>query len=149
MPATHLNHSHSLGRLAGAAALIILSVATSLAQTPLNGFTPSGIEAGSPAGAYALSDFESVSLFSGGLNVSLPLLKVGGRGEAEYTIMLRPVRSKWIVQHQRGAFGTSFNYPSNEWWSGLTPGYSPGLLEGRRAGPSRATSATSCSHSRG
>ena len=134
MPATHLYHSRRRGRLAGSAALIILFAAASLAQTPLNGFTPSGIEAGSPAEAYALSGFENVSLFSGGLNVALPLLKVGGRGEAGYTIMLRPVRTKWVVQYAALGFGASYNYPSNEWWSAFTPGYGPGTLEGRRGG---------------
>lgn len=33
--------------------------------------------AGSPAGSYALSEFDNVNLFNGALNFNLPLLKIG------------------------------------------------------------------------
>src|SRR5256885_6383445 len=60
--------------------------------------TPPGLSPGSPAGAYALSGFESVNPYNGGLNFSLPLLHIGGRGSAEYTMML-PIEQKWRVNH--------------------------------------------------
>jgi hypothetical protein len=43
---------------------------------------------GSPSGSYALSGFDTVNYFSGTLNVRLPLVQVGGRGEAGYAMLL-------------------------------------------------------------
>ena len=36
-----------------------------------DGRTPSGIEAGTPVGSYALSDFDNVSVYNGNLNFRL------------------------------------------------------------------------------
>src|SRR6185295_11757377 len=55
---------------------------------------PLGLTPGSPAGSYALSDFDSVNLFNGSLNFRLPLLTIGGRGNAAHTIYL-PIEQKW------------------------------------------------------
>lgn len=55
---------------------------------------PPGLAAGTPAGSYALGDAESIDYFSGHLNYVLPLLQVGGRGEAGYTVSLK-IPSKW------------------------------------------------------
>src|SRR6266404_1618692 len=59
-----------------------------------NGFTPPGLEPGTPAHSYALSGFDNISYFSGKLNFRLPLVKIGGRGEAGYTMML-PIQREW------------------------------------------------------
>jgi hypothetical protein len=61
-------------------------------QENWNSSTPVGWAKGTPAGSYALSGFDNVNLFNGHLNFHLPLLKVGGRGSAGYTMAL-PNRS--------------------------------------------------------
>jgi hypothetical protein len=76
-------------------ALLLLPLTTAVsAQDVFDGRTPTGLAPGAPAGSYALSGFESINLFNGHLNFSLPLLRVGGRGSAEYTMML-PIERTW------------------------------------------------------
>jgi YD repeat-containing protein len=107
-------------------------------RSPTDGHTPLGMEAGAPAGAFALSGFDNVNLFNGNLNFRLPLLQVGGRGSAQMTITL-PVEVHWTVHHW--AFPpippnqnpTESYIPLTTWWTPLRPGYGPGVLLGRRA----------------
>jgi RHS repeat-associated protein len=75
--------------------LLLLPLTTAVsAQDVFDGRTPTGLASGAPAGSYALSGFENVNLFNGNLNFSLPLLKIGGRGSAGYTMML-PIEQTW------------------------------------------------------
>jgi hypothetical protein len=67
-------------------------------KTGTDQMTPSNLAAGTPAGSYALSSFDSVSLFNGNLNFRLPLLAIGGRGSAGYTIMLSLNTKSWHVK---------------------------------------------------
>lgn len=104
--------------------------------------TPTAIAPGTPAGSYALSGFDNINLFNGHLNFSLPLLNVGGRGEAGYTITL-PIEQTWRVKSTKsysqppGGFTTvpvTYQYyPEYNSWDGIKPGYSPGVLQGRNA----------------
>jgi RHS repeat-associated protein len=112
---------------------VLLSVVTAPAQTSAtDGKTPTGLAPGSPAGSYALSGFDTVNLFNGGLNFRLPLLKVGGRGGAGYAVTL-PVEQKWIVKAgQPSPPGVVPLTPNPNWWQGIRPGYGPGVLHGRR-----------------
>ena len=57
-----------------------------------------GLAPGAPAGSYALSGFESVNPFSGKVNFSLPLLKIGGRGNAGYGVNLT-IQRNWSITH--------------------------------------------------
>jgi hypothetical protein len=78
---------------------------SSYAQAPpgvLDGFTPTALTPGSPTGSYALSGFETVNPLNGALNINLPLLRIGGRGTAGYTIQL-PFEQKWHVVHSEKA----------------------------------------------
>ncbi len=78
--------------------LLVLSRTSSAQLTSITDFTTApAIQAGAPAGSYALSGFESVNLYSGLVNVSIPLVKVGGRGEAGYTIQL-PIETNWQIR---------------------------------------------------
>src|SRR5258707_174340 len=81
------------------ATLLILAIGLSLqAQDSItDGTTPLPIQPGAPAGSFGLSGFESVNLYSGHLQVSIPLLKVGGRGEAGYTMSL-PIQRNWRIE---------------------------------------------------
>lgn len=99
-----MNRPITSGRIPGIAVLRlgILSVLLTLAahsaraQSPTDNGTPLGMAPGSPEGSYALSGFEDVNLYNGGLSFSFPLLRIGGRGSAGYTMQL-PIDSKWSV----------------------------------------------------
>jgi RHS repeat-associated protein len=80
---------------------IYLFLAALTALTPMAGqsgggisatdaLTPKGLEPGSPAGSYALSGLDTVNLYNGHLNFSVPLLQVGSRGESGYTMRAQP-----------------------------------------------------------
>jgi len=62
------------------------------------GNTAANLAPGTPAGSYALNGFESVNPYSGKMNFSLPLLKIGGRGNAGYTMNLN-IQKNWTVLH--------------------------------------------------
>ena len=100
--------------------------------SPYDGATPKGLEAGSPTGSYALSGFETVNLYNGGLNVALPLMTIGGRGEVQHTLSL-PIQRKWNVvttppPTTPGA--ASYGYSVTPWY-GAELLVSGGRLEGR------------------
>ena len=60
-----------------------------------DGNTPLGLTPGAAAGYYPLSDLDQIGLFNGDLNFKLPLMHIGGRGAAGYTMMLQAgVRGK-------------------------------------------------------
>ena len=110
-----------------------------------DGATPAAIAPGSPEGSYALSGFENINLFSQSLSFHLPLLKIGGRGSAGYTIML-PIERKWRIDNnvydpslgcercdtQVGV--EQFYTPNGDWYTPLKPGFSPGVMVIRHAG---------------
>src|SRR2546427_12401 len=82
-------------RLLSIAILLMVLIGTSSAQTgALDGTTPTALAAGAPAGSYGLSGFDNINLFNGNLNFRLPLVHVGGRGMAGYTMML-PIEQRW------------------------------------------------------
>ena len=74
--------------------LALLSFGVSAQTSNTDGATPAGLSPGAPAGSYSLTGFENVNLYNGNLNVSLPLLSVGGRGSAGYTVTLS-IEQKW------------------------------------------------------
>src|SRR5688572_19763162 len=95
-------------------------------STATDGYTPSALTPGAPAGSYALSDFENINFYNGSFNFHLPLRQVQGRGGAGYTMML-PLEQHWRVEHWFGA-----NIPLYNWWIGIKPGYGPGVLQARQ-----------------
>jgi RHS repeat-associated protein len=105
--------------------------------SPLDGFTPTGLAPGAPAGSYALSGFDTVNPYNGGLNFNLPLYHIGGRGSAGYTIQL-PIEQKWHVNHSvtDDGQGSVFHFfdPDYNWWTPGKPGYSVGAMYGRQVG---------------
>jgi RHS repeat-associated protein len=126
-------------RLIRAALLICLQASLSVAsmaqaETSTNhGGTPAGIAPGAPAGSYALSDFEQINNYNGRLSISLPLLKLGGRGAASYTAALSINARPWIITSQMYQLGRYYHSPT-EYFSGMEPGYGPGVLQIRRSG---------------
>lgn len=72
----------------------LLSLTATLAQQSVS--SP-GNAPGTASGSYLLSDVESLDLFSGKTNSVVPLVKVGGRGNAGYS-MVYPIKdSIWSV----------------------------------------------------
>lgn len=129
----------------------VAAAQTTTTTRATDGHTPLEIAPGSPAGSYALSDFDSINLFNQSLGFRLPLLSVGGRGQAGYTLTL-PIERKWRIKHtvydpsigcaKCEVFPPEHHYlPETDWWStALKPGFSPGVMLGRTAGidPSKA-----------
>ncbi|MGI8641084.1 MAG: hypothetical protein ACR2MG_14210, partial [Pyrinomonadaceae bacterium] len=64
----------------------------------LQGTVPAGLAAGSPAGSYSISGIENVNLYNGRLSVNVPLLQIGGRGEAGYTISAPINNGSWTTE---------------------------------------------------
>src|SRR5882672_1891964 len=127
-----------LRRIVLGSMLLTLIASSGFAQTTssTDGSTPSGVAPGSPAGSYALSGFENVNLFNGHLDVHVPQLKIGGRGEAVVTVAVGVNPEPWIM---RGTGAT------HTWWTDLKPGYGPGVLQGRRVGLKFSGPGQSCS----
>src|SRR4051794_36700827 len=61
-----------------------------------SGSTPLALQPGAPAGSYALSELDNINPYNGSLNFRLPLLHIGGRGTAGYTMTL-PIEQKWVI----------------------------------------------------
>lgn len=104
-------------------------------QSVTDSHTPPGLAPGAPAGSYALSGFENINHFNGNLNFRLPLLQVGGRGQAQHTMLL-PIEQHWTVQQIDGCPGSDFPCPqdfvSSDWWSATRRApFGPGMVEGR------------------
>jgi RHS repeat-associated protein len=63
---------------------LVLLIAGSTAQAQSS--TTTARTPGTPSGSYKLGDADAVNLFTGNLNYNLPLLQVGGRGEAQASL---------------------------------------------------------------
>jgi RHS repeat-associated protein len=104
--------------------------------SPSSGTTPTGLSPGAPAGSYELSGFENVNLYNGNLNFNLPLLHLGGRGSAGYTMTLSINNKGWQVsRHNTSQQGVQYLFsPKANGWAGLDVGLTPGALQGRQTG---------------
>lgn len=149
---TRLTRGQAARRAVGANYFLILfmlftggaAAQTTTTTHATDGHTPLEIAPGSPAGSYVLSDFDNINLFSQSLSFRLPLLRVGGRGEAGYTITL-PVERTWRITHtvydpsigcqSCEVFPPEHHYlPESNWYTALKPGFSPGVMIVRMAG---------------
>jgi hypothetical protein len=109
-------------------ALACLTSINVLGQSAIDATTPPGQSPGAPAGSYALSGFDTVNLFNGHLNFRLPLLQANGRGGVSFESTL-PIEQRWTVDHDSAG---PYHFPNYNWWTGLRPGYGPGVLQGRQ-----------------
>jgi hypothetical protein len=131
-------HSRTISSIIFTCALLLSAFASVVAQQQAtDGATPLGLSPGAPAGSYPLSDFEDVNLFNGALNFSLPLIKIAGRHDAGYSLMLR-IDHKWLVQKEAydGQPPINIYTPQPGWWTdvGWAPVYSMGRVEMRQGG---------------
>ncbi len=158
-------HTAALGRTFAAALLLTLAAGGALAQSTnpasntTSAMTPPGMSPGSPAGTYALSGYDNVNLFNGNLNFRLPLLTVGGRGTAGYTMTLAASTKRWQVKTDPASGDPVSCRPyvdvengepieinlcrqliddrfTPQWrqWNMRQVGYGPGLMQGRKTG---------------
>lgn len=110
---THILLNITARRFFAMALLLLLAVMSASAQEGVNGVagsTPSGLAPGAAAGSYSLSDFDSVNVYNGNVNLHLPLLQVGGRGGAQMTMMLSLDNRKWGVNHTMNAPDGEIDY---------------------------------------
>jgi len=103
MPEMQANFRRRFGAwvegILGLAAFFGLLISPAIGQTTnvaTAGSTPPGIAPGVPAGSYPLSDFDNVNLYNGKLRFQLPLVNVGGRGDAKMSVIL-PIEMPWKV----------------------------------------------------
>src|SRR6266852_9201627 len=115
----------------------MLAASGIVAQTSheTDGTTPLGLAPGSPSGSYALNGFDNINLFNGNMNVTLPMLHIGGRSGAQTTMSLGLNTKHWHTEsYYDSANDNTIYYPDPNWWSTLMPGYGPGVLQSRSAG---------------
>jgi hypothetical protein len=120
-------------------------VSAASAQTSsTDGTTPLALTPGSPAGSYALSGFDNINVFNGNLNFHLPMDRVGGRGDVQYTMML-PIEDHWRVLDRSNDYQEIW-LPTDYTWYGDKPGYGPGVLLGRAAATDYGGGGAACVH---
>ena len=71
-------------------------VCATIAWAQGQGPTPPAIAPGNPASSYALSGIDSVNYFNGNLNIHIPLVGLGGRGQGAPSLIL-PIQRRWGV----------------------------------------------------
>ena len=120
---------------------------SSFAQAPPNSTIPSAFQGGAAAGSYPLSGFENINYFNGNLGVNLPLVTVGGRGEASFTMMLT-IGQSWKVDitreltyctdnsnpascHYRNIYTPNWERNDSSFKAGLGPGAMSAMHTGR------------------
>jgi RHS repeat-associated protein len=129
-------HAASFPPIKIAIAICILSLTvTAQTRSATDGSTPLGLQPGAPAGSYALSGFDNVNLFNGGLSFQLSLLSVAGRGGTQMPVML-PIEGKWRVLDlaipQSGGTFSHHYMPVQTWWENNDPKYRPGSVVARQ-----------------
>jgi RHS repeat-associated protein len=127
-------------------ALCVLAPVPAAAQsiaTPYMGFTQSGLGGGPAAGGFPLSGLDHVDLMSGAMRLRIPLLQIGGRGAAGFT-MFYTVTSPWAMSREQKISGpcfpsylchyTDLYYVDRQYWAPLHYNFTPGFLVARHAG---------------
>ena len=133
----------SIRCLALSLALLSGLYAQTITQNIVDGLTPPAIAPGAPIGVQQITELETINLYNGQLSTAIPLLTVGGRGEASYTMYARVTQDPYTVTttpgpcsgncppggptttHVATAFNTLSQYRSN---------YSPGVVYVKHSG---------------
>ena len=120
------------------------SAQTVTSYSPTKGSTPASLAPGAPASSYALSGFDSLNPYNLSMNFRLPLLQVGGRGQAGYTMTL-PIQRHWRVnktvtdsrigcQACEEHIVTYSISPNSDWWHPEIGEFGPGMMAARYSG---------------
>ena len=128
-------------RVAGIIILLLATTYSIAAQTTsTDRNTASGLATGSSS--FALGGFDNINLFNGNLNYKLPLLTVGGRGDAQIAMHLALNSKRWRVKHTLKIMPDGNEYhrwsPRLDSWTGDT-GYGPGHLSLKHVGVNTST----------
>src|SRR5262245_16381494 len=107
-----------------------------------DGRTPPALTPGAPAGSYPLSGFDNVNLFNGKASVAIPLMEIGARGEARYTMMTTVDRTWDVSTIHNCDFEVNGNIVCHEATivndaaatRKFAPGLSPGTMWSRASG---------------
>lgn len=127
----------------GIALCVVFTAGQGFAQTTTtsstDGSTPLGLAPGAPAGSYRLSGFDTINPYNGKLDFHLPLVSAGGRGRAPMAAVLAINAQTWRVKRAETidpntGLPIDTYLPEPNWWTGLIPGYGPGVLQGRQSG---------------
>jgi RHS repeat-associated protein len=95
------------------------------------GATPLALSPGSPAGSYPLSDIDTVNLFNGHVNIQIPLLAEGGRGDAKSAAYFNwNTPAQWHVRSEVNPNEA----PSLMYYAEQTGGFATGLTNGINLG---------------
>ncbi len=118
-----------------AAAILVLAIGVSAyAQSATDGTTPPAIAPGSPAGSYTLSGIDTVNLYSGKVNVAIPVRTIRGRGDAAFTVTY-PIQRNWTIHQLDNSDGSVSLVPTTDILSDLSSFdfFGPGHLTLRSA----------------
>lgn len=107
-------------RLSRLFAFSTLATITAWAQT--GGIGNPGEAPGTPAQSYALSGIDHVNYLNGNLDVSIPVLAIGGRGGASSAVSV-PIERHWTADNSDGVYS-----PGTNNWPTLAPAYALGDL---------------------
>ena len=146
-PGVQQINTSAIGLVKGLMVLAV-SVASLLAATTTNtdGYTPTAVKPGIQAASDGANGIGGVSLYTGGASISIPLLDVGGRGHAGYTIVL-PLQRLWRIETLQSNSDTDYaalppDGPNTVLWAKV-PLFSPGALFQRTA-PGAVQVCSSC-----
>jgi hypothetical protein len=99
------------------------------------------LQPGTVPASMPLDEFIQINLATGSLSFRLPLLTIGGRGRAGYTIY-STIDNRFTIDHEtyiincapECSFGDRYYVRQNHAWANRVPGLSPGFLVARHAG---------------
>lgn len=143
-----LLHASVWSRFLAMAVLAMAVPLTAIAQQDsiTSGVTPPLMAPGAPAGSYALSGLESISLSNGHLSFRLPLLMPGARSEAKPAFLF-PIEQNWRItfalvndqDHPNCTVGSTdpncySYYATANWWNPRPVRYGEATLVSRGAG---------------
>ena len=106
---------------------------------------PYDIKPGTPEGSYRLSGIDNINPHGGKLSVALPVLEIGTRGEAGYTVTVNATLPSWNYELEltsspcANTSGDPDDYVYKNkvnmyWWSVHRARYGPGMVVNRRSG---------------
>src|SRR5258708_7650492 len=111
---------------------LALAQAVPPTTNPLDGVTPHALKAGEPSSTYIFSNFHQINYYNGSVSVTLPLVRIGGRGEVSHTVALgiKPpaatVAASFSEDEQNiRYFNTQADFDG---YHPYDPGYGPGIL---------------------
>jgi RHS repeat-associated protein len=103
-------------------------------RNPLDGVTPHALKAGEPSSTYALSGLDQLNYYDASVNVNIPLLKIGGKGEVSHSVTVPIKPALWTVSSSfrtddEGNHKRYFDTQASiNGYHPYDPGYGPGIL---------------------